>query len=413
MHTYRPTKGGHIARLIVPLLVFFFALSGCEPLTAPDDEADLRAEADVSYSEAPEPDADGCISGTQTSGAFYEICVPPFFNGTLVVYAHGFIFPQIPLSPPDRTLDGVDLAQFLGAQGFAFAATSFYTNGLVDANAGVKDLRELITLFSRFYQRPDRVLLLGFSNGAFLSTLALEENPGLFDGALASCGPIGGYEEQLYAIGDVFMTFWAFFGDLVEAQLGMPVLMENGSINPPVLLIHRDQLEIQVLGLLAGRPDLAQMVVQALLANQHLMLPADGTDAQYAQVILINAAYYVYGTNDVIEKLGGQPYTTLGRFPAGVPVPDIRADRNALAQLEGRFGTKGNIQDPLIALHNLFDPLVPFWHNRLFASKVRRQDLFMPVPIDRFGHCAFEPAEVAAAFARLEEMTRTDVVARR
>jgi hypothetical protein len=61
------------------------------------------------------------------------ICIPPNWNGALVVYAHGYVPPQAPLALPieELTLGGTFVPQIFLAQGFAFATSSYHKNGVV------------------------------------------------------------------------------------------------------------------------------------------------------------------------------------------------------------------------------------------------------------------------------------------
>src|SRR5512135_443448 len=66
----------------------------------------------------------GCITGTYSSGMYqplYMICVPPNWNGQLVVYAHGYVNPADPLAIVDNTVDGTPVSQILMSLGYAFA----------------------------------------------------------------------------------------------------------------------------------------------------------------------------------------------------------------------------------------------------------------------------------------------------
>src|SRR6056297_592037 len=132
------------------------AFMGCDMLSDPDvaeSAAPVLSDAAAPIADAAGP---GCITGTQSSGSLYELCLPEGGNptGTLVLFAHGFVFPQLPIALPDDD----DFQAFFLSQGFAYGTTSFDTNGLVNPKTATKDLRELITIHTRNYGRPDRVL---------------------------------------------------------------------------------------------------------------------------------------------------------------------------------------------------------------------------------------------------------------
>src|SRR5207249_521357 len=45
--------------------------------------------------------AAGCHDGLQSSGAVYRICMPASWNGSLVLYAHGFVDPTRAVGIPE------------------------------------------------------------------------------------------------------------------------------------------------------------------------------------------------------------------------------------------------------------------------------------------------------------------------
>src|SRR5262245_58858423 len=71
--------------------------------------------------------------GVQASGAIYRICMPAVWNGDLVLYAHGYVGAGEPVAIPENQLslpDGTSVPGIVNALGFAFATTSYSTNGL-------------------------------------------------------------------------------------------------------------------------------------------------------------------------------------------------------------------------------------------------------------------------------------------
>ena len=74
----------------------------------------------------------GCEVGLLPGGARSLICVPPAgWNGQLVVYAHGYVAPFLPLDFYQlTTADGTSLPLVVQSLGFAFATTTYRQNGL-------------------------------------------------------------------------------------------------------------------------------------------------------------------------------------------------------------------------------------------------------------------------------------------
>ena len=73
-----------------------------------------------------------CEDGDLPSGALSRICVPTVgWNGQLVVYAHGYVAPGLPLGFYQLTTpDGLYLPLLVQSLGYAFATTSYRQNGL-------------------------------------------------------------------------------------------------------------------------------------------------------------------------------------------------------------------------------------------------------------------------------------------
>jgi pimeloyl-ACP methyl ester carboxylesterase len=117
-------------------------------------------------------------------GALYRICFPATWNGDLVLYAHGYVPAQRDIAPPEDVIGGQSISGTLTGLGYAFATTSYRANGLVAPEA-TEDLVELEATVRRLY-RPDpgRSVIVGFSEGGLVATLAAERYPELFDGAL-------------------------------------------------------------------------------------------------------------------------------------------------------------------------------------------------------------------------------------
>jgi len=403
----------------VPALTFAFALVllgstafiGCDTLSDPD----VGESATPVLSDAPAPVAgaadSGCITGTQTSGSLYELCLPENPTGTLVLFARGFVFPQFPIALPDDD----DFQAFFLSQGFAYGTTSFNTNGLINPKTATKDLRELIVIHTRNYGRPERVLLFGVSNGALLSTLAIEQHPGLFDGGLAVCGPVGSYVRNVDYLGDIYVVFDALFPTALDDLFGVEAGGPEG-ISPAFLdalftaaanagVSPRDLLAGQLQAVLADPANaaLTQQLLTVLAATPDIAASFEGVEEGLG-VVITAVVYNVFEANDLIAKTRGFAYDNVGRDYVGIDdglITRYASDRRARRQLETKYETKGRLRVPLVALHTTRDPLVPFWQEAIYADEVRDPSLFSLTDFERYGHCAFEPEEIAAGFAEL------------
>ncbi|NJK64143.1 MAG: hypothetical protein HC921_16950 [Synechococcaceae cyanobacterium SM2_3_1] len=142
--------------------------------------------------------------GVQSSGATYRLCVPENWNGSLVIFARGYVSPFEPVAIQEDQLmipDGPSIPAIINGLGFAFATSSFAENGLA-VRESIPDLVELVDIFRQTYGQPQQTYLVGVSLGSLISVLAVEANPALFTGVLPACGPIGNFQAQVDYLAD-------------------------------------------------------------------------------------------------------------------------------------------------------------------------------------------------------------------
>jgi hypothetical protein len=232
-------------------------------------------------------------------------------------------------------------------------------------------------------------------------------------GALPMCGPLGGALAGVQYAGDARVTFDYYFPGLLP---GSPF-----SVPPDTLFLSPfdpegpSPLFLAVYGALAADPSATfQWATAAALPF------ANETE-------LGNSALYVIGfilryTNDLIERVNGKiPYDNTNILYEVNVTPDpvtnahlsallnngvarYEADRAATNFYERNYAPTGRISFPVLTLHTIRDPGVPFAHEAAFADSVEaagRAPWLIQIPIDRWGHCAFTPDEVEAAFQQL------------
>ena len=105
----------------------------------------------------------------------------------------------------------------------------------------------------------------------------------------------------------------------------------------------------------------------------------------------------------------------LNAFLSGVlnaNVERIDGDQTAATFYDHNSTPSGRIGVPVVTLHTARDPAVPITHETVFGAVVAgagRDSLLKQVSIDRWGHCAFTPDEVEAAFGGLVQWAETGV----
>jgi hypothetical protein len=68
------------------------------------------------------------------------------------------------------------------------------------------------------------------------------------------------------------------------------------------------------------------------------------------------------------------------------------------------YETTGLLQDPLVTLHTLADPIVPFWQEPLYFGKVLAQrsiSKLAEIPAFAYGHCNVTAAQAETALSLL------------
>jgi pimeloyl-ACP methyl ester carboxylesterase len=340
----------------------------------------------------------GCSDGVLEHGALYRICFPATWNGDLVLYAHGYVAPDQELALPADQIGGQSVSGTVNSLGYAYATTSYRANGLVAPEA-TEDIVELEATVRRLY-RPDpaRSVIVGFSEGGLVATLAVERHRDLFDGALAGCGPIGDFRGQLDYIDDFRVVFdYLFPGVIPGTAVDIPEAVRDrwDEIYVPAIVVA-----------LAANFDAALELVNITGA------PVAGNDLRSMAETTVGILWYnVFGTADAQVRLGGQPFDNSGRVYSGssddaalnAGIARFSADPAALAAL-ARFETTGSLSVPVVNLHTTGDPIVPFDQMSLYGAKVSQAGasrLLTQTTVDRHGHCTFQAAEVLDAFATL------------
>lgn len=350
---------------------------------------------------------DNCMEGKQVSGAIYRICMPPagFWNGDLFVYAHGYVAPNEPVGIPEDQLylpDGTYIPESVTGMGYAFATTSYSKNGLA-VREGIKDIRDLVRIFKKTARSSLRhVYLVGASEGGQITALAVEQYPREFSGGMALCGPIGDFQRHINYRGDFRVVFDYFFPDVLPpSPIAIPdYVIENWNSYYMPSIVYS----------VATNPLARAQLLQVTQA------PIDPSNpSSIFETILKTLWFNIFATNDAIEELHGQPFDNHDQLYVGsldddelnLYVERFSADPVAPAQIAAHYETSGRLKSPLVTIHNTLDPIVPYWHEDLYADKIlasNSTDLYSHIPISRYGHCNFTSSETMAGFGILVGM---------
>ncbi len=351
------------------------------------------------------------LPGTNTTrlwgvsgGAGYRIEVPDGWNGVLVLYAHGFRGLGLEL-----TVSNPRMRQFLVTHGYAWAASSYSTNGY-DVRQGVKDTHGLGELFNGLVGHPARTYLTGHSMGGHITGVAIEQYPNAYAGALPMCGVMG--DDELF-------DFFLDYNLVAEALAGVPGTFPfpadyltavvpsiqagltadgNPAHYPGALNAQGQKLRSVVMNLSGGpRPSFA--ISFAAWAN---FLFTVGTTGGTIGVAPGN----VQDNWATLYQLDSDPALTADEVALNGEVLRVAQDPqgrhpNGLANVPA---IAGRLPIPVLSLHTIGDLFVPFSMEQIYARRAAAEgasDRLVTRAIRDHGHCGFAVQEEERAFADL------------
>ena len=357
--------------------------------------------------------------GTYSNGALYCITEAPFWNGDLVIFAHGYVSVNEPVDIPWSQMtfsDGnggvITLPFLVNSMGYAFATTSYSVNGLA-VQEGIADVLDLIDVFETLVGTPTHIYLVGASEGGLVTTLAIERHPEAFTGGLATCGPIGNFRGQVDYWGD-FRVVFDYFMD----RPGLNVLPGNAMSIPASVMNKWDSVYIPRIGdILAVDPSNTQQLLSVTQA------PFDPLNPNTIGETTLGILWYnVFATDDAIKKLGGKPYDNRDREYTGSlndellnkGVKRYKAQQSALDEIANNYETSGVLTRPLVTMHTTGDPIVPYWHQTQYTEKVFTNTPYpppyLPIEVDAYGHCNFSLQNILDGFGSLVYMSTYQIL---
>jgi pimeloyl-ACP methyl ester carboxylesterase len=386
--------------------------------------ATLLAGGSVAHA-ATKANQGGSFTGT-IDGAEYRVEVPERWNGTLMLYSHGFFppgldfpVPRVPVANADET------EEWLLDHGYALAASEYQENGIgYQIESALGDQLALLDWFKAHIGRPHRTILVGQSLGATVATLLAERYPHRFDGVATVCGtydPLATWNTTL-DINFVVKTLLAPGEDIDLVRAGNPTASRDA------LLAAIDRLRDTP----EGQARLALAAAVGNVTGWYTSLepkPTELTEWISQQTQWVYFAN-VFGRGpvamaDIEQRAGGNPLWNVGvdyarqlarssqrevvRQAYQAAGLDLREDLAALAAAPRiapdpgairymyRFGIpRGATPMPVISLHTTGDGGAPPHEERWYAQQVRRNgdpERLRQLYVERGGHCSFNAAE--------------------
>lgn len=370
------------------------------------------------------------LTGTLPDGATYVIDVPAHWNGTLLLYSHGYTAAggQNPAYDVGDYLTG----NYLLAAGYALAGSSYATTGWA-VHEAIPDQIATLDVFQSLVGAPAQTIAWGHSLGGMITAGLVQEYPNRFSAALPMCGVVAG------GVG--------LWNTELDAAFTFNTLVAGGSlqlVNITDPLTDYENAE-GWLGYAQGTPQgQARIALAAAMAdvpgwwdpsapepaptdyatqqlNQFYWLAYDdfpfafyyraelearaggnfswNTGVNYATQLKrsansaeVQALYAAAGLNLAADL-------ALLRKAARIPV-----DQTAEQYVIQNIVYNGQVPIPVLTLHTTGDGLVTPENEQAYMAAAKKagdksfvRDLF----VHRAGHCTFTPAETVAAFETL------------
>jgi pimeloyl-ACP methyl ester carboxylesterase len=377
------------------------------------------------------------LTGTFRDGATYLIQVPGAWNGTLVLYSHGYVVPGSP--NPAQDVGDPLTGHWLLSHGYAIAGSSYATTGWAIKEAIPDQIRTLNT-FDRLVGSPHRTIAWGHSLGGMITAGLIQDDPGRFTAALPMCGVVAG------GVGTWNVALDSAFA--VQQLLGRGSGLQVVNItNPTANLTLAEGLFAAAQASAQGR---ARLALASALGDipgwfdpaSPEPAPTDYKSQEFNQFLWetqIDGPFAYAFRAELEARAGGNPSWTKGvdfarnvshsadlaevralYIAAGLNLSTdlatlnaaapISADPGAVAYLKHNIVFNGELAQPVLTIHTIGDGLVvnedegAYWSVVQDAGKSRllRQDF-----VSRAGHCSFTPAETIAAFQALIHRVNT------
>jgi pimeloyl-ACP methyl ester carboxylesterase len=369
--------------------------------------------------------------GKFSDGASYLIQVPAKWNGTVVLYSHGYVVPGFS-NPAEDVGDPITGGYLLG-HGYALAGSSYASTGWAVQQA-IPDQIKVLDTFKTLVGTPVRTIAWGHSLGGMVTAGLVQRYPTRFDAALPMCGVVAGSVGTWNVALDSAFAFDVLLGAGSGLQLvNITDPIKNVDAAEKILSKAQSSAEGQARIALAAAlgdtpgwfaplsPEPSATDYTAQEANQYLWLSeidfpfAFEFRAELEKRAGGNGSWnngVDYGTQ--LEESVNYDEVQALYTKAGLSLDDdlerlkeaarIKAKQSALDYLERNIIFDGEIGIPVLTLHTKGDGLVGVEEETAYKDVVDEEKngaRLRQVFVHRAGHCEFTPAETVVAFETL------------
>ncbi|KKD09802.1 alpha/beta hydrolase family protein [Streptomyces sp. WM6386] len=380
------------------------------------------------------------LEGQLPSGAKYLMDVPADWNGTVLLYSHGYRPTAAPVSAQNAP-SSATLTKLLD-EGYALIGSSYATNGWAITDA-VPDQLATLDLFGEKFGKARETIAWGTSYGGFVTTTLAERYADRFDGSLSMCGLVqGGVANWNSTLDPVFAL-----RTLLAPGAGIQL---TGFTDQSAAVGAANALAAKVTDAQRTPEGRARIALAAALhnipghndASQTEPAPTDWNAQQanqYAAVSGLLGRPAFSWRQEAESRAGGNmswntgvDYTAmLARSPlfkevtelykeAGLALrtdlktldraPRISADAKAVRWMRQTSTLSGRLTDPQLDIHTTGDALIPVQAESAYrraATAGHSGRLLSQAYVDGPGHCAFTTGEMTGALRTLEHRLDT------
>src|SRR3954469_3988123 len=372
----------------------------------------------------------GHLTGSLADGATWVADVPANWNGTLILYSHGYSVLAAQDAPNAAT--GQDLL----AEGYALVGSSYSGPSMWALASAVDDQFASLHAVEHQIGQPRRTIAWGTSMGGLVSALETQDSRHEINGTLTTCGLVAG----ALNLNDYQLDGEYAVSHLLSPQPIQLVNYQNqGQADAAVAALNQVTADAQ--NTPEGR---ARIALAAALVNEPTWFngPTAPDPHDYAaqeveqEQTLVGPGWTRYaGARPQIElAAGGNTSATVGvdfaaalnssahaeevralYRAAGLDLTadltsltrdaDIDADPQAVATLARTSMATGHLDVPELDIHTIYDQLVPVEQENWYGRQVARAGsapLLRQAYVNGTGHCAFQSAEMIAALHAVE-----------
>ncbi|HKQ38111.1 MAG TPA: hypothetical protein VJ063_08545 [Verrucomicrobiae bacterium] len=371
------------------------------------------------------------LSG-ELHGAPYRIRVPEVWNGTLLIFAHGYRDKaDHPGEIDNRNADIAPSAALeapLLAQGYALAGSAYKDNGWAIGDA-ILDVKNLAVFFRENVAQPQRTIIVAASLGTFVGYKSMEQFGGIYDGALCLCSAGAGATRlwdsgvPLYLAYDVVFGIPPSWGTVGEVRNDIDFDTEVLAKLAPELSNIANFPKFEFIRLVAKNP-----------GRGITPPPPPGFFPGWA---LTDFFFVTEARAELQRRAGGPIVQNLDQhyeltnaekaYLAGIGLPtpvvdawlaqmnartDIEAKQSARNYVRNNTDFNGKIRNPVLTMHTIIDQLLVVANESAYAelnASAGKEELLFQTYTTGVGHCNFTGPQVLTAIGAIDTWVRTGV----